>query len=339
MLAERLVGALSVAAMTIVEPVSGPRLSILIFHRVLQQPDPLFPGEVDAQRFERICRTLARDFTVLRLGEAVRLRADGRLPPRALCITFDDGYADNASVALPILSRHGLTATFFIATAFLDGGRMWNDTIIETLRRCRLEELSLEDHELGRWCLTTLTQRREAIDALLPKIKYLPLAQREHLLKAVLVAAGHPDLPRDLMMSSAQVQALAQAGMEIGGHTVNHPILTELPDKEAWDEICKGQAALQALVDQPVDVFAYPNGRPGTDYASRHVDMIERAGFRAAVSTAPGVACADASPFELPRFTPWDRGHAAWSARLLHMRMTGRQHVRAKPEVLHAQPA
>ncbi len=102
----------------------GPRLSILIFHRVTPEADPLFPNEMQARRFEVLCAMLARDYQVLTLARAVRLRQQARLPPRALVITFDDGYADNATHALPILQRHGLAATFFVSTGFLDGGRM-----------------------------------------------------------------------------------------------------------------------------------------------------------------------------------------------------------------------
>ena len=111
------------------------RLSILIFHRVLAQVDPLFPEEVDAARFDVICGWLRRWFNVLPLDAAVRRLRDGSLPRRAAAITFDDGYADNHDIALPILKKHGLPSTFFIATGFLDGGCMWNDTVIEAIRR------------------------------------------------------------------------------------------------------------------------------------------------------------------------------------------------------------
>ena len=111
------------------------RLSILIFHRVLPGPDPLQPDVPEAQRFEQILRWVARWFQVLPLDEAVARLAARTLPARAVAITFDDGYADNATVALPVLKRVGFPATFFIATSFLDGGRMWNDTVIESVAR------------------------------------------------------------------------------------------------------------------------------------------------------------------------------------------------------------
>lgn len=299
------------------------RLSILIFHRVLPRPDPLFPDEVDATRFHRLVSLLARGFNVLTLGQAVSLRTQGCLPPRAVVITFDDGYADNADVALPILQSHGLTATFFVSTAFLDGGRMWNDTVIESLRRTPLPQVDLADLGLGRLPTGTHAERRAAIDKVLPFIKYQNLDRREGLLQMLRLACSAPSLPDDLMMRSNQVRQLHAAGMEIGGHTVRHPILLELPDEEAEQEIRRGRDQLQTLLDAPVDVFAYPNGRPGQDYDARHVRMVQRAGFRAAVSTCQGVALPGACIHELPRYTPWGRALPLWATRLLVSRWRG----------------
>ncbi len=326
---DRLSGAVARGLVASRDLLTGSRLSILIYHRVFEWSDPLFPGEMDAERFDRLCARLARDYRVLTLGQAVALRAQRRLPARALCITFDDGYADNATVALPILQRHGLVATFFVSTGFLDGGRMWNDTVIETLRRSTQPEVDLSAHGLGRWPLRNIAERRAAIDGVLPSIKYLPLDAREPLLQALVAAAGGPSLPNDLMMSSAQVRALADAGMEIGGHTVRHPILTELPDEQALAEIREGRERLQHIIGRDVEVFAYPNGGPDRDYDQRHVAMVRALGFRAAVSTATGVAARDADPYQLPRFTPWDRSDARWTLRLLAKRIGPAGHLRA----------
>jgi peptidoglycan/xylan/chitin deacetylase (PgdA/CDA1 family) len=64
-------------------------------------------------------------------------------------ITFDDGYADNVEVALPILLRYEIAADFFVSTGFLDGGRMWNDTVIEAFRATPLDRVDLGDFGLG----------------------------------------------------------------------------------------------------------------------------------------------------------------------------------------------
>jgi hypothetical protein len=118
------------------------KLSILIYHRVLPVPDPLFPTETTVESFDAQLGLLKSLFNVLPLPEAVARLKAGTLPARAASITFDDGYADNFTRALPILQKHGLHATFFIATAYLDGGRMFNDTVIESIRQCTQRHLT-----------------------------------------------------------------------------------------------------------------------------------------------------------------------------------------------------
>jgi len=302
---------------------SASRLSILIFHRVLPAPDPMFPDLVDAARFEALVRLLATSFTVLPLGEGAARLAAGTLPAGALCITFDDGYADNAQIALPILQRHGVKATFFVSTGFLDGGRMFNDSVIECVRGALGDTADLSEFGLGPRDLASAQDRRRVVDELLPQIKYLGLDEREQFIARLSRLLRARRLPDDLMMRSGQVVELHRAGMEIGGHTARHPILRVLADAEAEAEIAQGRDRLQQLVDAPIDVFAYPNGRPTQDYDGRHVEMVRRLGFRAAVSTAAGTATALSDLFQLPRFTPWDQAAWRWMTRLLRMRIAG----------------
>jgi peptidoglycan/xylan/chitin deacetylase (PgdA/CDA1 family) len=311
----------------VADALAGPRVSVLIFHRVLPAPDPLFPEEPCARRFDALVALLARSFTLLTVGQAHAHWAAGTLPRRAAVISFDDGYADNATVALPILQRHGVPATFFVASGFLDGGRMWNDTVIESLRRAPAGTVDLGFLGLGALPLHDAASRRRAIDAVLPRIKYLDLQAREPMLQRLHQACGAPELPQDLMMTSAQLRALQAAGMEIGAHTVMHPILTALPDAEAERELREGRQRLQQITGAPVDVLAYPNGKPGTDYDRRHVAMARALGFRCAVSTARGTVRADSDAHQWPRFTPWDRDALRWTARLLGVRYLAGQPV------------
>jgi peptidoglycan/xylan/chitin deacetylase (PgdA/CDA1 family) len=315
-LGARLLQAGTRAVCDLADRTASPRVSVLIFHRVHAEPDPLFPQEMTASRFDAMCRSLKSTFNVMTLGRASQLMHAGELPSRALVITFDDGYADNAEVALPILLKHGLEATFFIATGFLDGGRMFNDTVIECIRGATLDSIDLGDFDMGRRELRTLAERRRVIDELLPRLKHLQLDARQTALRALLDRTGQPALPTDLMMRSDQVQVVSKAGIEIGGHTVNHPILHVLSDAEAEREIAQGRQQLERLTGRPVEYFAYPNGRPGQDYGARDVELVRRLGFKGAVSTASGVASAQSDPFQLPRFTPWDTSPARWLARL-----------------------
>jgi len=295
----------------------GAALTILIFHRVLPAPDPLFPDEVDVARFDTICRCLKQWFQVLPLAKAVQALAAGRLPARAAAITFDDGYADNHDAAMPVLQRHGLSATFFIATGFLDGGVMWNDQVIEALRRSARADIDLGDIGLpaARLALGSVAERRSAVDAVLTAAKYLALDDRAQVVQRLLAVCGVAS-PQGLMMSSRQVQAMHSRGMGIGAHTVNHPILARLSASAAQEEMGRSKAQLESLLQTPVGLFAYPNGRPERDYVAPNVAAVQALGFDAAVSTAPGVAVAGSDLFQIPRFTPWDRAPWRFGLRL-----------------------
>lgn len=298
---------------------AGPRarLSILIFHRVLPEPDPLFPDEMHADHFDTVCGWLAKWFNVLPLDQAVRQLKKGELPARAACISFDDGYADNHRIALPILQRHGLTSTFFIATGFLDGGLMWNDMIIETVRGAQADWLDLNSLGLGRHDVSSAGKKQLAIAALIDQIKYRPVAERVDL-GTRMARQAHVSLPVDLMMTSREVQAMFRAGMQIGAHTVSHPILARLTDDDARREIVGSRVFLENLLGERVGLFAYPNGKPSEDYNSNSVGIVRSLGFDAAVSTQWGTSRKGDDLLQIRRFTPWDRSRARFGMRLLN---------------------
>ena len=291
------------------------RLSTLIFHRVLAAPDPLLPSEPSAAEFEARMRWVQRHFNVMPLAEAVAQLQGGTLPTRALAITFDDGYADNQQIAAPILRKLGMPATFFIATGYLDGGRMFNDSIIAALRDCKHGSLDLTELGLGIHSLESLEQRRSAISTLLPQVKVLDPARRADKAERICQLAEVIP-PDDLMMTSSQVAKLARDGFGIGGHTVNHPILARIDPNDAREEIHGGRQRLEEITHSPVRLFAYPNGRPRDDYTVDNLEQVRQLGFAAAFTTAHGVAGNNADLFQLPRFTPWDRGGLKFGARM-----------------------
>ena len=292
------------------------RLSVFIFHRVLPKSDPLFPNEPDAQSFARTLGWIKSWFNVLPLDAAVDHLKRQDLPARAAVITFDDGYADNRTIALPILLQHGLTATFFIATGFLDGGRMWNDTVIESVRLCKEISLDLTPLDLGTHDIADISKKRNAIQTIIGKIKYLPVTERANLTERIAEIAGVIP-PDNLMMTSAQVVEMRGAGMQIGAHTVSHPILASIGLEEARDEIAGSKTYLERLLDERTALFAYPNGKPGVDYRPEHAELVQELGFDAAVSTAWGAASRSSDLYQLPRFTPWDNSRLRFGMRLL----------------------
>jgi peptidoglycan/xylan/chitin deacetylase (PgdA/CDA1 family) len=295
---------------------SRGRLSILIFHRVLPRTDALFPDVPTAETFEQHMRWMRNWFNVLPLSVAIERLYAGTIPPRALAITFDDGYADNEELAAPILQRLGLSATFFVSTGFLDGECMWNDRVIESIRACRSEHIDLRPQGLQKFALSSPATRRQAIETTLKAIKHHEPPHRRAITDAIVAAAGQPELPR-LMMRPDQVRSLRAMGMDIGGHTVTHPILTRLDAGGARREIAEGKRELESILGEAIALFAFPNGVPVQDYASEHVALARDCGFKAAVSTAWGAASIRSDPFQLPRFTPWDRTRLRYGLRML----------------------
>ena len=283
-------------------------------------PDPMAQDVPDAVAFDAICRWLAQWFNVLPLGRAAELLAHGALPERAAAITFDDGYQDNCTVAAPILQRHGLSATFFVATDYLDGGCMWNDVLTEAVRHCAqpaldLSALSAAGQALGCYGVADWPQKRQAAQQLTAQVKYLAPEQRRQLVADV-ARAAKARLPGDLMMTSAQVRQLAAMGMTVGAHTASHPILARLGRAAAQADIGRSKQVLEVILQSEVSLFAYPNGKPGTDYLPETVDVVRTCGFTTAVTTAWGAAEHGADLLQLPRFTPWDRTRLRFGLRV-----------------------
>jgi len=291
-------------------------LSILIYHRVLPAPDPLFPDIPDISRFTRQLRWIRDWFEVLPLGESIERLYTSSLPARALSITFDDGYADNATVALPALLAAELNATFFVASGFLDGGCMWNDAIIDAVRTCPMTSLDLRSMGLREYSLTDTSERRAVIEAILNAIKHLDPVVRQEQVDWIVEHIGCRTA-RDLMMTSQQVKELRQAGMTIGGHTVNHPILAAIAPEEARREICECKEQLEAIIGERVSLFAYPNGQPRHDYTEVHVRQVREAGYDAAVTTAWGRSKVETDRYQLPRFTPWQASRLGFGLELV----------------------
>lgn len=304
-------------AVSLFERISGPaRLQILIFHRVLPSPDPLFTGVPDALRFRRLLRMIKALYRVLPLDEALSLLRAGRLPAGSVAITFDDGYEDNFSVALPILKEEGVPATIFVATRFLDGGRMFNDTVWESFRNTTCGGVDLDFIGLGQVMLNSWADRRAASAKVIDAIKYREIDERERATQQV-VRALQVSLRDDLMMRSEEVARLPADLITVGAHTHSHPILTRLSPSEAFRDIEEGRARLQAICGRPIDLFAYPNGKPGYDYDQAHVAMVRDMGFEAAVTTSPGAHTATGDFHQVPRFTPWREDLPRFGAMML----------------------
>ncbi len=288
-----------------------------MFHRVLAATDPLLPGLPDARRFRHILRVLKRMYRILPLADALALIRNDKLPSASAAITFDDGYADNYTVALPILMEEKVSATIYVATKYLDGGRMFNDTIWEALRETPCDGVDLSCLGLSEIELHTWEQKRAAAHKVVMALKYMQPEKREVATSQV-VEALKVEPRTDLMMSSENVAALPRSIITVGAHTHSHPILTRIEPAAAERDIAEGRRILQGIVGEAVDLFAYPNGKPGEDYDGRHVQMIRAMGFSSAVTTSPGVHVKTGDFYQIPRFTPWHSDAVRFSLMMLH---------------------
>ena len=301
-------------------------LAVVNYHRVLARPDPLLQSEPDIAAFRWQMALLAECFNVMPLYDALRALDAGCLPPRTVCITFDDGYRSVHDLALPILREFKLPATVFVTSGYIgdDAGNMWNDRIIHAVQSLPAGTLDLGDLGLECYSLDSMEARRKTAERLTEVGKYMLPAARAALVQRLDQLSGMKD--DALMLTPAMLHALDASDIEIGAHTVSHPILTSLDDESARFEITAGKAQLESLIGKPVRLFAYPNGKVGKDFDARHVDMVRQAGFFAAFTTAIGAITGDQDRFQLPRSRPWDRIPFRFGLRLLSwMALANRQ--------------
>jgi len=286
------------------------RLTILTYHRVLAHHDPLLPDEqTDTRSFLSHMQAVKEAFNVLPLPDAIEMLYQGRLPERALSITFDDGYQNNYAEAFPILQHLGLTATFFVCSAYLGQGLMFNDILIEALRQSQTRTFDLSWLGLGERTIDSEAVRLRLSEDIIHAVKYMPADLREQACERVWDMARAGQKPH-LMMTPEQVKELTDKGMTIGGHTHTHPILNRVTLADAKADIQINRQALSDIIGQPPQIFAYPNGKPGDDFNQQHVDLVKALGYSAAVTTAWGVASPSLDRFQLPRFAPWNEsGH------------------------------
>jgi peptidoglycan/xylan/chitin deacetylase (PgdA/CDA1 family) len=292
------------------------RVCIINYHRILaSSSDPLFESEPNVSTFRWQMELLAKNFNVLSLDSVVKALFTGSVPPRAICITFDDGYRSVHDLALPILRALNLPATVFVTTGTLDGGMMWNDTITEAVRHHPGTELDLREIGLDRLQVATVEERKNAVHRLLAHTKYLTPEARLVITRAMERLSG-ARVP-DLMLTREMIRNLANNNVEIGGHTITHPILACVPDAQARHEIREGKRQLEDIVKRQVRYFAYPNGKPDIDFSARHVQMVKDAGYAAAFTTVIGPATSRHDRFHLPRSRPWDTSPFLFGSRLL----------------------
>jgi sugar transferase (PEP-CTERM/EpsH1 system associated) len=272
------------------------RLVVLTYHRVLPVRAALDyaipPMAMPRDEFDAQMAHVARHYAPLPLGEAAQRLARGTLPPRAVAVTFDDGYGDNYRHAFPILRKHGVPATIFVVTGALDRRTsFWWDAVAGAVER-----LATADHggagELPAWLAARINTlradggSREIARGIVQELNRLDRPERAGAL-AALLAAAPVDTGRaegDGLLTWDEVREMRRAGIEVGSHTVSHAFLDELPAAEARWEIEESLERLAAELREPPRLFAYPRGRVAEPVRA----VLRGAGITVAVTTELG---------------------------------------------------
>jgi len=272
------------------------RAVILRYHSVSSEADGthlcLDPGlAVLPEDFDRQCAYLRRNYRVISLDEMVDALQAGRpLPPKAVVLTFDDGYLDNYTRAFPILRRHGLNATFYVSTGCIDNRvTLWTGILRFCVFTTRVPVLEISDPMPFRLPVSTPVERRDAFTKLIITMKNVPTPKRMALLEAVRRAAAIEDLSplRAIMMSWDQVEEMHRAGMIFGAHTITHPNLPNATPEEARAEIFGSRDDLAAHVGR-VRHFSYPNGRGSAHLTESVKAVVREAGFDSSTTSVTG---------------------------------------------------
>jgi peptidoglycan/xylan/chitin deacetylase (PgdA/CDA1 family) len=287
-----------------------PGLLGLAYHRIgtaAGQPfdDELFSATPDAFRAQLLF--LRAHFDVLSAGRLLDAVDGGHLSVKrpAAIVTFDDGYRDNCDVAMPILRDLGLPAVFFIAAGYIDEPRLtWWDRVAFIIKQTGRARLELDYPVRGTVDLRAQGRLR-AIRQILRVYKQAAAIDQSRFFEGLEHAAGvrvdTESVGRDLFMSWDQVRELKRAGMDVGAHTFNHPVLSRLPEDAQRYELTRSRQRLEAETGAPVRLMAYPVG--GRDAFTEVTKGLARdVGYRAAFSYYGGFnGPGDADLFDLRR--------------------------------------
>lgn len=249
---------------------SARRLPVLAYHSIHSiGPDYLFDvGVVDAseESFDQQMACVARYFAPITVRELLAAPNVDRLPPNPIAITFDDGYRNNLDVAVPILERHGLRATFFVATAFITERRMfWWDRISYVVKSSARRRLELSYPR--PMALDLDAGRQAAIKVLLKLVKETDHLDIDHFLEHLTTAAGlawdraiETAIADRLLLTWDDVRALRARGMDVQSHTSTHRVLNRLSSAEAGRELLESRLTLERELGEPVRAVSYPCG-------------------------------------------------------------------------------
>lgn len=317
---------------------------ILLYHRVSElSPDPQLLG-VTPQHFAEHLEVLREAGHVVALSRLVQALEAGYVPSRWVVITFDDGYADNLVNARPLLERYDMPATVFVTVRDAEAEcEFWWDglerlllrpgTLRDTIRlriggsthewhlgeAAHLDESDSLHHR--SWSILARRDsgpRQMLYRSLCELLRPLPPKQQREAMEQLLeqTVAEPPRRSTDRPLDPMEIVQLSQGGLvEIGAHTLSHPVLSRLSLREQRREILTSKLRLEQILGRPVHSFSYPFGGL-SDYTTETVDIVREARFTSACANFPGVVTRSTDRLQLPRILVRDWSGDEFASRL-----------------------
>ena len=286
-----------------------PRAVVLTYHSVVEEPERTANSiRISQSRasFESQMSALARRFNPVSIEEVRRFAAEGQpLPPWSAAVTFDDGFADNHDVVLPILSRYGIPATFYIMVNAVETGTPpWYCRLNFAFNTTTVPEW--KHPENGRtFEITSADGRKAALTVAWDLGAARSGSAQEQLIHQIeeSLRVEPLDARSGLMMNWNQVRALKKAGHIIGGHTLSHPNLAHVTEAEARSEIRGCKERLEEELGEPIQHFSYPHPALNPQWTPQTFQITREAEFRSAVLTKHGAVLPGDEPLSLKRLS------------------------------------
>lgn len=297
------------------EKIYGRKFIILCYHVVTNTKE----GKVDyfkpqmavsIESFKKQMEFLSKNYNVVPLEELIyNIKENKKLPRKAIAITFDDGYANNYTNAYPILKENNLPATIFLATDYIDTGKLlWFDQVWQILKSYDdLSKIEIPDNiceeDLRVKLLKIFTdnslERDVCADLVTSLMKKMNEKKRSMLIKYMEERFPPNKQEESLMLSWNQVVEMGTNRISIGAHTKSHPNLPELSEQETEIEIMEGKKEIERRINKKVICFAYPYG----NFNDKIKALVTKAGFDCACTTIRGKHRLNSDLFELKRIS------------------------------------
>jgi len=299
---------------------------ILLYHRVDSPPRDPQGLAVSPAHFTSQLEVIAAAGAPLPLVEFERRRRDGTLPRRAIAVTFDDGYVDNLTTALPRLRQAAIPATVFVSTGMIGRtyGFWWDelDAMLNAAPITHTIQFAVAFDDGGARTVAVGPGGEPDVyaalcgrfRAALPATRELVLAtMRETFAESLGAARAQDEPPRSC--TAAELRELAAGGVAIGAHTVSHTTMSRQSAAEVAHEVRECRSTLAEIVGTPPECFAYPFGA-WSDISPAAVQAVQEAGFTMACANFPGAAWSGSDRWRAPRFIVRDWDRATFAATL-----------------------